>query len=39
MIAYMTVGSDDLERAGEFYDALLGERGAGRAMAGSRLIA
>ena len=30
MLAYVTVGTNDLERAGRFYDALLGEMGAGR---------
>ena len=32
MFAYVTLGTNDLERAGNFYDALLGEIGAGRAM-------
>ena len=38
MIAYVTLGSNDLARAGKFYDALLGEIGAGRAMENERLI-
>ena len=32
MFAYVTVGTNDLDRAGKFYDALLGEIGAGRVM-------
>jgi predicted lactoylglutathione lyase len=32
MIGYVTLGTDDLERAGKFYDALLAELGAKRAM-------
>ena len=32
MFAYVTLGTNDLERAGKFYDALLAELGAGRAM-------
>ena len=39
MIAYVTIGTNNLKRAGEFYDALLSELGAGRAMENSRLIA
>ena len=38
MIAYTTIGTNDLERAGQFYDALLKEVGAGRAMDMGRLI-
>ncbi|MBV1915530.1 MAG: VOC family protein [Pseudomonadales bacterium] len=38
MIGYTTVGTNDLERAGSFYDALFAELGAGRAMATDRLI-
>ena len=38
MIGYTTVGTNDLERAGKFYDALLGELGAGRAMEMERII-
>ncbi len=32
MIGYVTVGTNDLEKATAFYDALLGEMGAERAM-------
>ena len=32
MFAYVTLGTNDLERAGKFYDALLNEIGAGRVM-------
>ncbi len=32
MIGYVTVGTNDLEKASAFYDALLGEIGAQRAM-------
>jgi predicted lactoylglutathione lyase len=32
MIAYTCLGTNDLEKAGRFYDALLGTIGAGRAM-------
>ncbi len=39
MIAYTTVGTNDMERAGKFYDALFGEMGAGRVMENERLIA
>ena len=39
MIAYITLGTNDLERAGSFYDALLGEMGAARAMENERLTA
>ena len=38
MIAYVTLGTNDMERAGKFYDALLGEIGAGRGMENPRLI-
>jgi catechol 2,3-dioxygenase-like lactoylglutathione lyase family enzyme len=38
MIAYITLGTNDIERAGKFYDALLGEVGAGRAMESDRFI-
>ncbi len=38
MIAYTTLGTNDIARAGKFYDALLGEMGAGRAMENERLI-
>lgn len=33
MIGYVTLGTNDLDRARSFYDALLGEIGAGRLMA------
>jgi catechol 2,3-dioxygenase-like lactoylglutathione lyase family enzyme len=39
MIAYTTIGTNDLPRAAAFYDALLGEVGAGRAMDFGRFIA
>lgn len=39
MIGYVTVGTNDLERAAAFYDALLGEIGAARAMQGDRFVA
>ena len=39
MIAYTTIGTNDMARAGAFYDALLAEVGAGRAMDMGRLIA
>ncbi|MEM7469132.1 MAG: VOC family protein [Pseudomonadota bacterium] len=39
MIAYSTLGTNDLTRAAEFYDALLAEVGAGRALEMDRLIA
>ncbi|UTA48045.1 VOC family protein [Simiduia sp. 21SJ11W-1] len=39
MIGYVTVGTQDLNRAAAFYDALLGELGASRMMEGERLIA
>ena len=39
MIAYTTVGTNDLQRAGKFYDSLLGAMGAGRAMEFDRMIA
>ncbi len=38
MIGYVTLGTKDLERAGAFYDALLGELGAKRVMVNERLI-
>lgn len=37
MIGYVTVGTNDLERARAFYDALLGEMGAQRIMNNDRL--
>jgi catechol 2,3-dioxygenase-like lactoylglutathione lyase family enzyme len=39
MIAYTTLGTNDLPRAAQFYDALLAEVGAGRALDMGRLIA
>ncbi|MBN1239031.1 MAG: VOC family protein [Gammaproteobacteria bacterium] len=39
MIGYVTIGTNDLERAAKFYDALLGELGAKRFMEMDRLIA
>ena len=39
MIAYITLGTNDLDRAGKFYDALLGECGAGRVMESERITA
>lgn len=38
MIGYTTVGTNDLERAAKFYDALLGEFGAARGMELDRFI-
>lgn len=38
MIGYVTLGSDDLSRAGAFYDALLAEFGAKRFMENERLV-
>ena len=38
MISYVTLGTNDLERASAFYDALLGELGAGRAMQTERMV-
>ncbi len=38
MIAYITLGTNDMDRAGKFYDALLGEVGATRGMENDRLI-
>ena len=39
MIGYVTLGTNDLPRAAAFYDALLGEIGAKRAMGSDRFIA
>lgn len=39
MIGYVTLGTNDLERAGKFYDALFSELGASRFMETERLIA
>lgn len=38
MIGYVTLGTNDLARAAQFYDALLAEIGAKRAMQGDRFI-
>ncbi|MBL4868627.1 MAG: VOC family protein [Pseudomonadales bacterium] len=38
MIGYSTLGTNDLERAGKFYDELLGEIGAKRVMADDHII-
>jgi catechol 2,3-dioxygenase-like lactoylglutathione lyase family enzyme len=39
MIGYVTVGTKDLKKAGEFYDKVCGELGMGRFMANDRIIA
>jgi catechol 2,3-dioxygenase-like lactoylglutathione lyase family enzyme len=39
MIGYTLVGTNDLPRAGAFYDALLGELGAKRTMESERFVA
>src|SRR6267154_2114293 len=39
MIGYVTVGTNDLKKAGEFYDKLCSELGIGRFMTTDRLIA
>jgi predicted lactoylglutathione lyase len=39
MIGYVTLGTNDLQRAAKFYDALLGEIGARRFMESERFIA
>ncbi|MBX3697513.1 MAG: VOC family protein [Dokdonella sp.] len=39
MIGYVTLGTNDLSRAGNFYDALLAEIGAKRHMQSERFIA
>lgn len=38
MIGYVTLGTNDLERAAKFYDALLGQLGAKRYMEMERLV-
>ncbi len=38
MIGYMTLGSNDLDKASAFYDALLGELNARRVMENERMI-
>lgn len=39
MIGYVTLGTNDLARAGRFFDALLAERGAARVMESERYLA
>ncbi len=39
MIGYVTLGTNDMEKAAAFYDALLGELGAGRVMEAETFIA
>ena len=39
MIGYVTLGTNDLDRAAAFYDALLGELGAKRVMQSDRFVA
>ena len=39
MIGYVTIGTDDLDRAAGFYDQLLGELGAQRFMENERIVA
>ncbi|MGR8921510.1 MAG: VOC family protein [Gammaproteobacteria bacterium] len=39
MIGYVTIGTNDLERGAKFYDALLADLGAKRAMEMDRLVA
>jgi catechol 2,3-dioxygenase-like lactoylglutathione lyase family enzyme len=39
MIGYVTLGTNDLKRAAEFYDAIAGELGAKRMMEGEAFIA
>jgi len=39
MIGYITVGTNNLERAAAYYDALLGDMGAGRFLEDDRFIA
>ena len=39
MIGYITVGTNDLQKAASFYDILLAELGAGRFMEQERLVA
>lgn len=38
MIGYITLGTNDLERAGKFYDVLLAEIGAKRVMTDERML-
>jgi hypothetical protein len=39
MIGYITLGTNDIERAAVFYDALMAELGAGRILENERFIA
>ena len=39
MIGYVTLGTNDIEKAGAYYDALLSELGAGRMMESDTFIA
>ncbi len=39
MIGYVTLGTNDMDKAAKFYDALLGEIGAKRIMEGDNFIA
>ncbi|MCZ6665403.1 MAG: VOC family protein [Gammaproteobacteria bacterium] len=39
MIGYVTIGTNDIDRAAKFYDALLAEMGAKRAMDSDRFVA
>jgi predicted lactoylglutathione lyase len=39
MIGYVTLGANDIQKAAEFYDALLGDMGAKRMMEGDTFIA
>jgi len=39
MIGYITLGTNDLKKAAEFYDKICGELGMGRFMSSDRLIA
>jgi catechol 2,3-dioxygenase-like lactoylglutathione lyase family enzyme len=39
MIGYVTVGTNDIQKAGAFYDKICGELGMGRFMANDRIIA
>ena len=39
MIGYVTIGTNDLERAAKFYDELLGILGGKRFMENERLVA
>jgi catechol 2,3-dioxygenase-like lactoylglutathione lyase family enzyme len=38
MIAYVTIGTNDLERAAAFYDKILGALGGGRGFANDRMV-